>query len=75
MISAPREAATGFPRLCYAYFSFHMTQWDYDDDDYGDDVDDGDGDGDGDDGDAKVGPEDVQVECGGETGGRGGIPH
>ena len=29
VISAPREAATGFPRLCYAYFSFHMTQWDY----------------------------------------------
>ena len=26
MISAPREAATGFPRLCYAYFSFAMTQ-------------------------------------------------
>ena len=26
VISAPREAATGFPRLCYAYFSFAMTQ-------------------------------------------------
>ena len=74
MISAPREAATGFPRLCYAYFSFHMTQWDYDDDG-DDDGDYGDGNGNGGDGDAKVGPEDVQVECGGETGGRGGIPH
>merc|ERR550534_2362825 len=28
VISAPREAATGFPRLCYAYFSCAMTQWD-----------------------------------------------
>jgi len=28
VISAPREPAAGFPRLCYAYFSFAMTQWD-----------------------------------------------
>ena len=55
MISAPREAAAGFPRLCYAYFSFAMTQWDSDD--YDDDDD-----------DDKVGLEDIQVERGGETG-------
>ena len=73
MISAPREAATGFPRLCYAYFSFDMTQWDYDDDDDGHDDDNGDDDDDGD--GAKVGPEDVQVERSSETRARGRIPH
>ena len=69
VISAPREAATGFPRLCYAYFSFAMTQCvgfsrkensGHDeagaDDEHNFD---------------QVGLKDLQVECGSSTGARG----